>query len=318
LDLWTATGLEEVLRRIVAAVPWGWGWRERLQGLWLGLGLNLGVRADASGNPTFTLAGAPGEIPVPRARELFVQLLGRLDAVAGEAGHPVALIMDEFQRLEEMEAGSAPLLRSAIQESRALAWVCAGSTTRLVDALVGPAGPLHGIFDELTVGPIDEDLLARWIEDRMRSHGVRPTSGTGAEIVARAGPVTEDILRLAGVVFDAGAVRGAVDVTEVPAAMHRIVLDRRAGYERLWVELAQSQRNVLRAVASGEPRLTSRDTIRRFGLPTPAGVLKAQERLRSRHLLHASGDALADPFLREWILLAAMPDGVSRSELPAD
>src|SRR3989304_4537212 len=34
VDLWTATRLEEVLRRIVAAVPWGWTWRERLQALW--------------------------------------------------------------------------------------------------------------------------------------------------------------------------------------------------------------------------------------------------------------------------------------------
>ena len=114
---------EEVLRRIVAAVPWSWGFRERLQALWTGLGLALGIRADRAGNPTFTLTASPGELSGHRARELLLQLIGRLDAVAGESGHPVALVLDEFQRIEEMEAGAAALLRSAIQDSHHLAFV---------------------------------------------------------------------------------------------------------------------------------------------------------------------------------------------------
>lgn len=315
VDLWTATRLEEVLRRIVAAVPWSWNRRERLQSRWLGVGLSLGIRADHSGSPTITLRGAPGEIHGDRARELLLQVIGRLDAVAAEAQQPVVLVLDEFQRIEEMEPGAAALLRSAIQESHSLAFVCAGSTVSLVNALVGPTGSLHGIFDEISVGPIDAEHLAAWIEDRLQSRSVAPEPGTGAAIVAWAGHRTEDVLRLARDVYEGGVHGGRVRSGDVAPAVRRIVLDRRATYERVWVELADSQRNVLRALASDAVHLTSRDTIRRFGLPTPAGVLKAVERLKERHLLVGTGDFIADPFFREWILMDAMPDGVSRSEV---
>lgn len=96
--------------------------------------------------------------------------------------------------------------------------------------------------------------------------------------------------------------------------MRQIVFDRRATYERVWVELAASQRRVLRALASDAAHLTSRDTMRSFGLPTPAAVIKAVQRLKARHLLSATGEGIADPFFREWILMDAMPDGVSRIE----
>lgn len=315
VDLWTVVSLEEVLRRIVAAVPWGWSWRERLQSLWLGLGLSLGVAADPTGAPTLTLSGSPGELRGTRARELFLQLLARLDAVAGESGEPVALVLDEFQRMEEAERGAGALLRSAVQESHHLAFVCAGSTLSLVRELVGPEGPLHGIFDELAVGPIDPELLAAWIEDRLRSHGVTPAPGTGAHVVEWAGPRTEDVLRLAREVWDGGIAGGAASPADVPAAMRRIVSDRRSTYERIWDDLAPSQRGLLRALADGAVQLTARETIRSYALPTPAGVLKALGRLQAQHLVNASGNAISDPFLTEWVLMDAMPDGRSRSAL---
>jgi len=317
LDLWTVSSLEEVVRRIVAAVPWSWSWRERLQRLWLDLGITLGVTADPTGAPMFTLTSAPGELRGARAREVFLQLLARLDAVAGESGDPVALVLDEFQRMEEVDrgAGAGALLRSAVQESHHLAFVCAGSTLTLVRELVGPEGPLHGIFDELAVGPIEPALLAAWIEDRLRSHGVEPADGTGARVVAWAGPRTEDVLRLAREVWDGGITSGAVFPSDIPAAVGRIVSDRRSTYERIWVDLAPSQRGVLRALADGAVQLTARETIRSYALPTPAGVLKALGRLQTQHLVNAVGDAISDPYLSEWVLMHAMPDGRSRSEL---
>jgi hypothetical protein len=36
--------------------------------------------------------------------------------------------------------------------------------------------------------------------------------------------------------------------------------------------------------------------------------------LKDRHLLSATGETIADPFLRDWILMDAAPDGVSRIE----
>lgn len=67
------------------------------------------------------------------------------------------------------------------------------------------------------------------------------------------------------------------------------------------------------ALASDAVRLTSRDTMRRFGLPTPAAVRKASNRLRERHPVAWRDAEISDPFFREWILMDAMPDGLPRS-----
>jgi len=43
-----------------------------------------------------------------------------------------------------------------------------------------------------------------------------------------------------------------------------------------------------------------------------AGVVRADRRLKDRHLLSATREAIADPFFRGWLLMDAMPDGASR------
>lgn len=61
--------------------------------------------------------------------------------------------IDEFQKIEDVEAGSGGMLRQIVQETPDLAYVFAGSIVGLVMDLVGPKGPFHAM-DRLEIGGI--------------------------------------------------------------------------------------------------------------------------------------------------------------------
>jgi hypothetical protein len=81
--------------------------------------------------------------PFPtRARpERLSRILHGLNEVAATHDAPVVVVIDEFQRLEDVEAGSGGLLRRIVQETPDLAYVFAGSIVGLVMELLGPGGP---------------------------------------------------------------------------------------------------------------------------------------------------------------------------------
>lgn len=310
VDLWTASRLSDVPRRLVAAIPFGWAWRERLQMALVQMGLRIGVTADAAGNPGLSIGTSQHHIEPARAAQMILDVFRRLDEVAGEAEQPVTVVLDEFQRIQEIDDGGAGLLRGVIQSTSNLGYVCAGSSLSLVRDLIGGDGPFHGLFREVTVGPIEPDVLAPWLESRMSSFGVEPEAGVGAGIIKEAGPRTENIVRLAKTVFEAGRSEGRAGAAEIVAAREELILDGRAIYEQLWLDLADSHRQVLRAVADGATQLTGSETRRAYDLPTSGAVVKAVQRLKDQYFL-ATDDSqrITDPFFAGWIRQYAMPDG---------
>jgi len=311
VDLWTTRSLEEVIRRTVAAVPYGWALKDRFQLALARFGLEPRVTVDSRGAPGFSLGAFARALSGEEARERFRSLLETLDDLAEHAEQPVVLVLDEFQQLEVIEEGGGALLRGLMQHARNLSFVLAGSTLSLIDELVGPRGPFFNI-ERLDVGPIEADHLAGWIEDRLRTSGVASVGGVGEVIVGRAAPRTEDIIRLARACFYRGTSGDRIDPATVDIAFSQLVSDGAGSYEVLWNELPDYQRSVLRAVAAGVEELHGSEARVEFGLPTSGAISKAESILRQKGYLGAGEPArLADPFFREWIVTRAMPDGRS-------
>lgn len=309
-DVSTAADLGEVARRIVAGVPFRWRWREQLQLLLLQSNLRVEARVDGAGRPVLSLAASLAPPDPGRARDDLERVVRALDTLAAERGQGVALVLDEFQEVDVLQPRGGWILRDLMQTTHHLSFICAGSRLSLVDRLIAPDGPFHRFFETLSVGPIDPDHLARWMESRMEGAGAEVEAGVGAAILERAGPRTQDALQLARAVFLVGAMTGRVGVAEVDAAFRRSVLEDGDRFETLWSGLADSHRRILRAVASGEVHLASQEVRARFGLPTTAAVSKAVRVLRERrHLTTGEPPRVDDPFFREWILLRAMPEG---------
>jgi hypothetical protein len=314
VDVSTASHFGEVAQRLVAAIPWSWRWREEVQLRLVRARLRVEAGLDAAGNPTLSLAPDSAPTDPTEEKERLKRITAVLDDVARDRGERIAVVLDEFQEIDLLAERGAWFIRDLMQTTHHLSFVCAASKLGLIEHLISEGGPLYRFFEPLTIGPIDPDHLARWIESRMEGAGVKPAPDLGTAIIELVGPRTQDCLQLARAVYSAGASRGSVGHDELRHAFDRTAIEDRDRFETLWAGLADSHRGILRALAVGERQLGAQDVRRRWALPSTSAVSKAVRVLQERRMLSATEPVLVeDPFFRRWILLRAMPDGRSHA-----
>jgi hypothetical protein len=313
VDVATASGLDDLARRVVASVPYRWVWREELQTRLVGASLRVEARADPSGNPVLSLVLGDRSDPAGKARtrEDLERAVRVLDDLADERALRIAVVLDEFQQVTSLAERGAWILRDLLQTTHHLSWLCAGSRTALIRDLTSRDGPFHRFFEPLNVREIHPDHLATWIESRLEGAGVTPQVGLGGRIIEAVGPRTQDCLQLARAVYTTGSASGTATAADVAAALRQSVLEDSDRFQTTWSDLAPSQQAVLRAVAAGVEQLYSRGAALEFGLPTAGSINRAVRALVDRGYLTAGETTrVDDPFFREWILLRAMPDGI--------
>lgn len=316
-DLGGATGATEVADRLLTSLA-----RAAPSGGSVGLAdwiqaLRLELTTDAAGAPVLRLGMRPPRGRGPRAsREGLLGGLGpvldRLDRLGSEGTAPVCVVLDEFQRLVELESDRAAWdLRDLMHGHHHLSYICAGSEEGIIESLTARDGAFHGSFERLYLAEMSRDHFARWIEDRMRSGGLEGTVGVGLGILDRAGPRTEDVLKLARQVWFQGMARGRVETGAVDDALTAVVRADRGVFETLWAGLTPHQQNVLRAVAGGAEALTSAEVREHYGLRSGSAVTQAVASLWKRGLLARTDGTVVfeDPFFGAWVR-REMPPGM--------
>lgn len=301
-DAWGAETLDQINNAFYKALPRDWLVGDRLASLLRSLRSLAALSVDDEGRPTLQLSGTGRD--KNESRERLQRLLEGIDRIAASMDTPVVVVIDEFQRFEDLENASVGLLRSLVQETPNVAYVFSGSIVGLVSRLLSPTGPFHAI-ERLEVGPIDPEHLVPWIEHKMEANQVEVVAGTGSRICEIAGPVTEYVLRLAKVVYRRAHQTGGPAVASpdlVEAAFQEVIGDFSGSFELIWADLSPSKKQVLRAVAEGEQHLNARDVIQRFGLGSSSVASYAINELRDGALLAPSKPyRISDPFLAEWI-----------------
>lgn len=301
IDAWKTRTLDGINRAILRAVPSSWIKGPRLERLMRAFGGLVGVTPDEDGRPVLRLVSA-GANRDAHPDDSLEKILGGLDQLAGDREKPVVVVIDEFQTLEMIRPEGGAFLRSVVQETGNLGWIFSGSVVGLVTDLIGPTGPFHGI-ERMEVREIEPDFLARWIEERSSGHGVRWAPGAGAHLVARSGPVTEYIVRLAKSVHAiASQVDETVEEDIIDRAFAEIVGDMDGTFDLVWSKTSDARRRVLRGVAAGEVRLTTDHFLSTYGLRSSSASSRAERELREEGIL-APGKPprISDPFFKEWI-----------------
>jgi hypothetical protein len=300
-DAWTVQDLDGLTRELLRSVPTTWLAGERLQRLLETLRSVAALSVDESGKPVLQLLSRPTSGPEdPRTR--LSRLVRALDSEAKAHPAPVVVVIDEFQRVAELEDGAGGLLRGLVQEAPHLAWLFAGSIVGLVMELLGPKGPFHAI-ERMEIGPIDREHLVRWLQHRMESHGVRVAPGAAAEVYDRAGPVTEYVVRLAKMAYLRAQGEGTLDHRLVDEAFSELVADYGGSFELIWSKLSGTKRRIMRALADGEEQLTSHDVLRRYEISSSSAASYAITELRRDGLLAPGGAPyrISDPFFAAWV-----------------
>ena len=176
---------------------------------------------------------------------------------------------------------------------------------------IGALAPVH--WERVTVGPIAQKPLAKWIQSRMKKGGAKLKRPVAAEIIERGGPRSIDILQLAGVVYRFAKAKRKKDKTSpVERAMDTLMGSNDSLVLRVWETLSPLQQNLLRALASGERQIFSAAVRKRFGLRSTASVARSIELLGEKGLvekaLDGSGYAFESPWVRHWVERVALPD----------
>lgn len=308
-DVSTASVLSDVTSRLLTSLHRaGRGPRPGLRDFLGSLRLRFEVD-QATGAPSVALEARERSTPPERQAETLEGVLDRLEELAAEVDHPVAVVLDEFQEVVRIGPERAGWwLRSVMQRHDHLSYVCAGSRQSLIAQMLSKEGAFYGGFERLHIGPVDPDHLATWIESRLEGAGVS-AEGAGRTIVESVGPRLQDVMSVARHTYYVAAARGSYEEGDVSRAVEEIIQGDDAVFQALWDGLTSLQQNVLRAVAAGETSLFAATTRERYALGPSSSVTTALNALQKQEVLTGDGEPRFDnPFFRVWVWGSTGPD----------
>jgi hypothetical protein len=285
------------------------------------------LRPEASVDPrtggwSVTLATAEGQKPVP----LLVDVLDGVERLAAGVEQPVAVVLDEFQKVVEDGGREAEAqIRAAIQHHHAVAYVFAGSKTRLLsDMTSDPNRPFYKLGEVRFIGPVPRDDFVEFVARGFAAGGIRVEPGAADAILDAAEEVPYNVQLLAHACWEACRsvaftleVDGQPDTRSVgqPVLTVRFVHQTRDAvalrsdpiYTQLWSALPSTQQRALLALLRerGEG-LASTAVARRYDMPiaTLSKSLKLLETkgiLREEQARGATRLRLEDPLFGAWI-----------------
>jgi hypothetical protein len=272
--------------------------RENLKELLRDLRIAPVLGVDANGG--FSLSFLPGAAPTDWDSVLAdsLRLLARRSRQ-----RPTSLVLDEFQRVVEIDEGLGGVFKAVADELSSTSLVFAGSKLHLMHRLAtGPGAPLLGMGERIVLDVIPEDGMTRYLTHRATAAGKRMSTHAAELIYAAVDGIPNDVQRLA---FEAFLVAGdTIDEETVAIAMQRIVSHQSTDYGELYERLAPTQQRVLRALAC-EPTgavyaasfLHDADVTNPNSVRAAIDVLEGRELLRRRDGVWMVGNA----FFRAWL-----------------
>ena len=256
----------------------------------------LGVDANGAFSLSFHSAAAPTDWESVLADSL--RLLARR---SGQ--RPTSLVLDEFQRVVEIDAGLGGVFKAVADELATTSLVFAGSKLHLMHRLAtGPGAPLLGMGERIVLDVIPEDAMTKYLTHRATAAGKHMTAHAAGLIYAAVDGIPNDVQRLA---FEAFLVAGdTIDEETIAIAMQRIVSHQSTDYGELYERLAPTQQRVLRALAC-EPTgaVYAATFLHEADVTNPNSVRAALDVLEGRELLRRRNGVwtVSNAFFRAWL-----------------
>lgn len=256
----------------------------------------LGVDANGAFSLSFMSGAAPTDWEAVLADSL--RLLARRSQQ-----RPTSLVLDEFQRVVEIDEGLGGVFKAVADELSSVSLVFAGSKLHLMHRLAtGPGAPLLGMGERIVLDVIPEDAMTKYLTHRATAAGKHMNAYAAALIYAAVDGIPNDVQRLA---FEAFLVAGdTIDEETVAIAMQRIVSHQSTDYGELYERLAPTQQRVLRALAC-EPTgaVYAASFLHEADVTNPNSVRAAIDVLEGRELLRRREGVwmVSNAFFRAWL-----------------
>lgn len=281
---------------------------------------------DATENAWSVTLGAAAQPGEASAVPLLADVLAGVERAAKRARRPVAVVVDEFQKV--VEAGGVDAegqIRSAVQRHRHVGYVFAGSKTRLLADMTGnPNRPFYKLGEVRFLGAVPRADFAAFLARGFAAGGIHLATGTTDAILDAAEEVPYNVQLLAHACWEVCRAESTASSrapqrhrgpmrTLTPERVHetRNVIALRSDplYTQLWSSLTASQQKALVAlIRESGVQLTSTDVARRYNLPVPTmqkalRALEAKTIVREEQSLGTVRLRLEDPFFAAWVEL---------------
>ena len=236
--------------------------------------------------------------------ESLLELPARL---AGERGRQVALMLDEFQEVVDVDTRLPRLMRAVFQQQPEVAHVYLGSKRHMMRRIFSDENePFWRSAKPLELGVIDPESFRPYIRRQFERSG-RVVTREGIEAIldiTRGHPyATQELCYFA---WQETPADEGCDAPRVAAALAKVLRSEHAHFSLLWERASAVQRLVLSELAREPGRPLSADYRRRHNLPGASTVQRAVESLERDELVARDRGhvQIVEPFLAEWLLRA--------------
>ena len=246
-----------------------------------------------------------------RTREDVDATLERLLELPGtlgeERGRTVALVLDEFQEIVEIDRDLPKLMRAVFQEQPQVAHVYLGSKRHMMRRIFSDENePFWRSAKHLELGVIEPRLFRGYIVERFRRTGRTVDDAVVDRLLAVTRGHPNATQELCYFLWEETREAEVVGADRFDAAITKVLRSEHAHFSLVWEKAATTQRLLLQALAIEPGRPLRNDYRVRHQLPTASSVQRALEALvRDELVLREASGAyrIAEPFLAEWVVL---------------
>ena len=271
--------------------------KERLR-VFSGLRIAPVVTVDAEdGSLGFSFSAGHTRDDIDATLERLFELPGRLGA---ERSRRVALVIDEFQEVVEIDPHLPKLMRAVFQEQPEVAHVYLGSKRHMMRRIFNDENePFWRSAKPMELGVISPADFGPYIEARFRA--IDPLVVGRVLAMTHGHPYATQEL---GYFLWEEAGGGEARLAELDRAITSLLRSEHAHFTLIWDHAAATQRVLLQALAAEPGRPYAGEYRRRHNLPAPSSVQRAVEALAADELVGRDEDGnfrIVEPFLAEWI-----------------
>jgi len=275
--------------------------KERMQ-VFHGLRVRPTVTVDPDdGTMSFSFSASRAPEDLDATLERLFELPGRL---AAERGRRVALVLDEFQEIVDIDRDLPKLMRAVFQVQPEVAHVYLGSKRHMMERIFNDEQePFWRSAKRIELGVIEPAKFRPFLRRGFRSTGRTIDPGALDRVLEVTGGHPYATQELAYFLWQETPEGQEADDALLDIALGRVLASENAHFGLIWERASGAQRQLLQALAAEPGRPLSNNYRRFHSLPAASSVQRALEALEKQELVARSGGDswIAEPFFAEWV-----------------
>ena len=276
--------------------------RERLR-VFSGLRITPVVTVDPNtGKLGFTFDAGRQPQDLDATLERLLELPGQL---AAERGRKVALVLDEFQEIVDIDPDLPRLMRSVFELQPDVAHVYLGSKRHMLERIFNDENePFWRSAKQMELGVIAPALFRGYIDAQFARTGRRVDPDVVERVLDATLGHPYATQELCYFLWGETPEAGVAGDEQYDIALEKLLRAEHAHFGLVWEKSARAQRLVLQALAREPGRPLAGEYRRRHGLPGPSSVQRALDAVVKDELVTRDERGeyrIAEPFLGEWL-----------------